>query len=189
MAKFVSRRKLGTCNTSYELIEEGVRLRQRTLTSINENFIEYDRIGHNPSIYSSHSLWFIIFGLFFAGLSILTATASDSADSAWVFLSFPSVAFFVAYFATRRSGMILASDFGRLVIDGKIAKNDDFISALSNKKEDYIRDTYELRVKASGVEDAERYLLSVLDGGVIPRFTYRKIQDSFDNEGIVGFGR
>ena len=78
MAKFVSRRKLGTCNTSYELIEEGVRLRQRTLTSINENFIEYDRIGHNPSIYSSHSLWFIIFGLFFAGLSILTATASDS---------------------------------------------------------------------------------------------------------------
>lgn len=166
--------------TVYELVESGVRVREKDINGVREVTIDYDRIGKESTYFLHHSgvamLAFILFLLLAAATGTVYILHGDAERLAWVFWLAAAAFAFIYYQNTKREGFRLGSDFGSVVISGKRRDVEAFIATLSKKKEEAITQGIERRLAVMERAEVEKYLLALRAGSVLTQEQYETIR-------------
>lgn len=194
--KHATKRMLGFKRTEYELVATGIKVAEVSLSSTSDTVIEYDRIGRDQGVFKRQEFKLLGLSIFFAVLSILMAVLvmgeGHVEHSAWAVWLVVSVSFYLWFSTTRREGIVFASDYGRLHIEGAPKQLDSFVAELSQRKAAYIEDRAKRRFETIDKLEAERYLLALEDGGVITPVQHKSLRSSvlqITESGPVGFGQ
>ncbi len=164
----------------YELVESGVKVREKDLNGIREDTIEFDRIGREATYFLSHSAK-ALFGIaFFLIIAIATGAIrglGGNADRyAWIVWVAVAAFIYLYYLNTKQEGFRLPSEFGSLVLRGSKGDMDQFICALMQRKQESICTGVKRRLAIMDRPEVERYLLALREGSVLTTEQYETIR-------------
>jgi hypothetical protein len=166
--------------TEYELVETGVKVREKDLAGIRETTVDYDRIGREATYFLSHSAIAKLGMILFLIISIVTgaiyALHGDAEKLAWIFWLGATAFTFVYYENTKREGFRLASDYGAVVLSGKKKDVEAFVVDLTKKKEEFIEKSVERRLAIMERAEVEKYLWALREGSVLTQLQYESVR-------------
>ena len=183
--------------TEYQLVEHGVKVREKDLAGIRETTVEYDRVGREATYILTHSviakLAVILFLVLAAVTGVVFALHGNAESLAWVFYIGAAFLSYIYYENTKREGYRLSSDYGFVFLSGKKSDVEAFVDALTETKINYVISGVERRLAVMDRIDVEKYLLALREGAVLTQEQYDLIraksglEDNFGTK--IGFGR
>lgn len=168
--------------TDYELVETGVKVREKDLSGIREVTVDYDRIGREATYFLSHSAIAKLAVILFCVIAIATGVVSvlhgDVERLACVFWLGAAACAYIYYENTKREGFRLASEYGVVVLSGKRDDVEAFILRLLRKKEAFIEMSVKRRLAIMERAEVEKYLWALRDGAVLTQQQYDSIRSN-----------